>query len=204
MSTSITAEDTSKLLNPEEKRPSLMVSIDDTAMRNSLDRARKSIDRSFEKIRVKGPAITDEALSQLIVRKQYNPHNTLSNLWLGSAFKLVFYRFRPWAFSILHAIFLFLWTREVCEDNQSPCDHSTFPFRDNFQDFGLGLPEMSPIITMCLFVLTFYCNTCITLYRELYFTLTTISTRMKNLSMFLRVFEDSSEKRWAIIRCTAD
>jgi hypothetical protein len=199
----MSADDSSQLLSKDEKqerRGSLRISTDDGVVRDSLDRARKSIDRSFEKIRLRGPSITDEMMSQLIVRKQYNPHNTLSNLWLGSAFKLVFYRFRPWAFTSLHAVFLFLWTRERCEEDRHTCEEPTFPFRDSFQDFGLGLPEMGPVITMCLFVLTFYCNTCITLYRELYFTLTTISSRMKNLSMFLRVFEDNAERRWDIIR----
>ena len=189
-----------KLPKKQQRRSSSKINIDDTVVRDSLDRARKSLDRSFDKIRAKGPSISDEALSQLIVRKQYNPHNTLSNLWLGSTFKLVFYRFRPWAFSVLHAVFLFLWTRERCPDGEVTCDDPIFPFRESFADFGLGLPEMGPVITMCLFVLTFYCNTCITLYRELYFTLTTISTRMKNLSLFLRVFEDDPKKRWAIIR----
>ena len=155
-----------KLPKKQQRRSSSKINIDDTVVRDSLDRARKSFDRSFDKIRAKGPSISDEALSQLIVRKKYNPHNTLSNLWLGSTFKLVFYRFRPWAFSVLHAVFLFLWTRERCPDGEVTCDDPIFPFRESFADFGLGLPEMGPVITMCLFVLTFYCNTCITLYPD--------------------------------------
>ncbi len=83
------ADDSSQLLIKDEKqeqRGSQRISTDDGVVRDSLDRARKSIDRSFEKIRLRGPSITDEMMSQLIVRQQFNPHNTLSNLWLGSAF----------------------------------------------------------------------------------------------------------------------
>jgi hypothetical protein len=161
---------------------------------------RGSVTRSFENILVKGPVISEEARSKLIVRKQYNPHNTLSNLWLGSAVKLVFYHFRPWALTAIHIILLFLWSREVCQDNHLPCKNATYPFRESVQQFEISLSELGSAITMCLLVLTFYCNTCINIYRELYFTLTTISARMKNLCMFLYVFEDDLRKRWAIIR----
>lgn len=190
-------------LRARKKRQSLPAAVFAASMQGlQIDPRNKrgSVTRSFEKIRVKGPVISEEARSKLIVRKQYNPHNTLSNLWLGSAVKLVFYHVRPWALTLVHTILLFLWIRVGCKDGSSQCSQSTYSIRDSLQQFEMGISELSPVFTMCLFVLTFYCNTCINIYRELYFTLTTISTQLKDLSMFLNVFEADPGRRWAIIR----
>jgi hypothetical protein len=192
--------DAPKIRPRKKRRNSLPAPVHASGMhgqRSDPRHKRGSVTRSFEKIRVKGPVISEEARSKLIVRKQYNPHNTLSNLWLGSAVILVFRHFRPWALTGIHTILLFLWIRVGCKDGSSQCDHS---IRDSVQPFEMGLSELSPVFTMCLFVLTFYCNTCINIYRELYFTLTTISTQLKDMSMFLNVFEADSGMRWAIIR----
>jgi hypothetical protein len=118
-------------------------------------------------------------MEELLVQKQYNPHHAFSNLFLGSAVKLVFYRSRrPWALFSLHALFLLLWEIRSCGlGNDMTCENPTYPVRKMLESFGLWFPEITSIITMCLLVVSFYCNTCIGMYREMYFSLTNMSTR---------------------------
>ena len=74
--------------------------------------------------------------------------------------KLVFHRFRPWALFSVHILLLALWERQSCT-GEAGCENPRYPMRDLLQNFGMGFPEITSIITMCLLVVTFYCNTCI-------------------------------------------
>ena len=124
------------------------------------------------------PSIRHEEKAELLVQRQYNPHNTLSNLLLGSAVKMVFCRFRPWALFLLHVLLLLLWEYHTCgESNGAACSNPKYPVRKMLERFGLGYPEITSIVTMCLLVVSFYCNTCIQMYREMYMSLISMSTR---------------------------
>ena len=148
------------------------------------------------------PSIPDEELSELYVQKQYNPHNILSNLLIGSALKMVFSRARPWALFALHTMLLCLWELRSCANqSEEECTQKPrYPVREALQNFGIGFPEITSIITMCLLVVSFYCTTCIGIYREMYFAVTAISVRVKSLSVFIRTFESSPQRRWALTR----
>ena len=113
--------------------------------------------------------------------------------------KLVFHRFRPWALFSVHRLLLALWERQSCT-GEAGCENPRYPMRDLLQNFGMGFPEITSIITMCLLVVTFYCNTCIGIYREMYFIVIGMGSRIKTISTLIRAFEDESELRWTLTR----
>jgi hypothetical protein len=125
----------------------------------------------------------------------------MSNLLIGSALKMVFCSVRPWALFAMHAMLLYLWESQSCENpSEAECKNPRFPMRDALQNFGIGFPEITSIITMCLLVVSFYCTTCIGIYREIYFAVSSISVRVKSLCMFIRALEDNPQRRWALAR----
>ena len=120
---------------------------------------------------------------------------------LGSAVKLVFYRYRPWVLFGLHVILLVLWeTRSCGEESGLSCENPRYPVREGLENFGLGFTEINAIITMCLLVVSFYCSTCIGIYREMYFMVIAMGSRIATIASLIRTFEEGPERRWSLTR----
>jgi hypothetical protein len=121
-----------------------------------------------------------------------------SNLMRPSVFRSVLMNRRAWMFTMLHFLLSLACMWRYCVGPS--CIDAHFPIRDAFQNFVLGFWELGPIISLCLFILTFYSNGCINIHREISGIIFSTCTSLKSLAIFVNVHHACENTRWDIIR----
>ena len=148
-----------------------------------------------------GEDSTEEFLVPQISATYFDQMKINLNLFRASAIRSLLWSPRPWFFVILHVVLLLSWTWRHCEE--PTCVEPKFPIREAFQSFTIGFWESGPMISLCLFVLTFYCNGCINVHKEMFGLIFTTCTCLRNFAIYIHVHHRCECRRWDIMRCAA-
>mmetsp|Transcript_35776 Transcript_35776/g.86494 ORF Transcript_35776/g.86494 Transcript_35776/m.86494 type:complete len:495 (+) Transcript_35776:214-1698(+) len=149
-------------------------------------------------------AISDSEREKLVIGLQYDPNESIKNLfkWKGSIFSFVWFKGQAWFLVAVHTTLWAMYHYHTCKDGNGDLIPNCTTTRDylNQHLYPPSLRDLAPLIGAFMFGMIFYLQSSYSVYREFYFNGHQISGSIKNAALVIRASVSSPQQRWDVVR----